>query len=336
MANRELIISDPLLWAQANRYSLYAISTGYAVGFQGQVVGKLNPVHTGGFKFTHGGEQPAGIKAVPGSLEEEIAQSSQSSANPLDPFFSKSFFMANDLKPIELHTIAKKGDNDIYIGADRSGTGSAEHISECNTWLPYAAGPYQLSNDIRDYILIPAPAIFSDLPNTNGDSLSLKEMTRFDPTMGMQMYKTFRGKPCHQEHDNKDITRAKGVILDSFLRPITTMGNGKYWKMIHLYAFDRTKDPILAQAILNGDSNAYSIGFYYTSYTCSICGTRVGKGINATPCAHTFMGKPTYKLPNGRLVYRKCENGVGFESSAVSNPAFVCNLSDIVYDPRKL
>lgn len=342
MANKELLIDNPIAWATANRYSLYRVDGGFGVGYQDKVVGKLVEVAGGSYKFVNMGAVINGIQPTPNSQlagitpVADLDSVSSVSSNPLEPYLSKSFFTQDLLKPVELFNVVKKGDQHLELGADISGTGQVERTADCNTWLPFASKPYCLSPDLRDYILVPAPAIFSDLPNTNGDSLSLSEMLKFDPTMGMQMYKTFKGKPCHQEHANKDITKAKGIILDSFMRPITKLGNGKYWKMVHLYAFDRTKDPILAQAILNGESNAYSIGFYYTSYTCSICGTRVGKGINTTPCSHTFMGKPTYRMPNGRLVYRQCENATGFESSSVNSPAFSLNQSSIVYDASKV
>lgn len=131
---------------------------------------------------------------------------------------------------------------------------------------------------------------------------------------------------------NKDITRAKGVILDAFLRPVPF--NQKYYKIVLLLAYDRTKDSALANSILSKESNAYSVGFYYSSYRCSICGTHVGKGINVKPCSHTQLGRPTYQQGDGRIVYRQCENATGFECSAVNTPAFVSALGPHVYDPR--
>jgi hypothetical protein len=148
------------------------------------------------------------------------------------------------------------------------------------------------------------------------------------------MYKTFRGKPTFLEHNNKDITQAKGVILDAFMRPVPF--NNNYWKIVLLLAYDRTKDSDLVRQILTKKENAYSVGFYYSSYTCSICGTRVGRGINVTPCEHTKMGRPTYKLSDGRIAYRKCENAVGFECSSVRTPAFVSAIGPHVYDPMAM
>jgi hypothetical protein len=231
--------------------------------------------------------------------------------------YSSTAFGLGD-KPIELHKDSSQKIAEI--------SGTLETTAECNLWLPAAAKHYQISPNIKDYILVPTPSIISCVPNTNGDSVTIQEFLRFSPKMGMQAFKTFRGKPTHLEHDNKDITRAKGVILDSFLRPLKGFGNNKYWKLVLLSAFDRTKDPQLTKAILSGEVNSYSIGFYFQSYTCSYCGHKCGLGGYATPCEHTAPRKPTYEL-NGRLVYRQCGEIEGFENSAVGSPAYVSAIS---------
>lgn len=204
---------------------------------------------------------------------------------------------------------------------------------EANLWLPFAAKEYKLSTDIRDYVLVPVPILFSDLPNTNGDSLSIEELLRFDPELGMQMFKTFRGKPTFYEHDNQDITKAKGVILDAFMRPLRRYGNGKYFKLVELLAYDRTKDPMLVESILSGENNAYSLGFYFKGYTCSICRQRFGANGIKNPCTHTRPNKPTYRMPDGRLAYRMCHDARGFETSVVGNPSYVTAISHLVMRP---
>src|ERR1019366_2903109 len=204
---------------------------------------------------------------------------------------------------------------------------------EANLWLPAAAREYHISPKIEDYVLVPVPAMWTSIPNTNGDSVTLQEFLRFNPEMGMQSFKTFRGKPTFLEHDNKDYTKAKGVILDVFLRPIKKFGNGKFYKLVMLLAYDRTKDPMLVNTILNGENNAYSVGFYYKAYTCSICNKTVGSGPRDQPCSHTLPRKGTYRQNDGRLVYRHCHDVVGFECSSVVNPAYVTAISPILMDP---
>lgn len=205
---------------------------------------------------------------------------------------------------------------------------------EANTWLPFAAKEYNLSTDIRDYILVPVPMLFNDIPNTNGDSLSIGELLRFNTDIGLQMYKTFRGMPTYLEHDNQDITKSKGIILDVFLRKMNRHGNGRYFKLVELLSFDRTKDPELCNAILKKEINSYSVGFYFKSYECSICGKTFGEGGHGMPCEHTAPRRPTYMQDDGRLVYRKCKKAKGFETSAVASPAYISAISPHVMNLR--
>lgn len=193
---------------------------------------------------------------------------------------------------------------------------------DVSLWLTSASKVYEISSDIRDYVLIPVPIMFTEIPNTNGDSVSIQEMLRFDPESGCQAYKSFKGKPMHVEHDNKVHAKAKGIILDVFLQPLQRFGNGKYFKLVELLACDRTKDPLLANSILSGKANTFSLGFYFKGYDCSICGRAFGEGGTAIPCEHTMPRKTTYKRLDGRLAYRRCKFIRGFETSYVDNPAY--------------
>lgn len=247
-------------------------------------------------------------------------------------FISQSFTFGN---PVEMHGLVNKGQKEFTLNEKVSGSGFVERISECNFWLPYAAEHYNISPDIRDYVLVPLPTINSGLPNTNGDSLSLNQMLRFDPQHGQQMYKTFRGKPTFLEH-NHIWNDSKGVILDCYLRPIRGFGKGKHYKMVQLAAFDRSKDPGLANSILDGSNNAYSVGFSYKRYSCAVCGHTVGAGASSVACSHTRHMQPTYKDNSNRLVFRKCEEAIGIELSSVKNPAFAICVGPTVMDPRSI
>lgn len=227
--------------------------------------------------------------------------------------------------PIELHK------NNVKDVVDKV-SGDAGSSVEANLWLPYAAECYKLSRDIRDYILVPVPALFSEIPNTNGDSVTVQEMLKFNPDLGQQAFKTFKGKPCFIEHDNKVIERAKGVILDTFIRPLKGFGGGRYYKLVQLLAYDRSKDPILCNSILSGAENSYSVGFYFKTYSCSICGHRSGPGFSKHPCEHTYPRRPTYLNNQGHLVYRGCEGIQGFECSSVKSPAYISAISPHVMD----
>ncbi len=310
-------IADPQKWAAHNGYQLrtsHLSKTLYAMASD-NAVGILRLCDDGSYEFN--AIQAHGSREVPIVNSDDRKPDLACASDMISHSFGLGF------KPMELNTLSPHT-NEIPLSGGVSGTGTSERISDCNYWLPYAAEHYHISRDIRDYVLVPVPAMFSDLPNTNGDSLSLGELLRFIPDYGMQMYKTFKGQPTHEEHQNKDITQAKGVILDCFLRPIAF--NSRYYKVVQLLAFDRTKDPELVNQILLRQQNAYSVGFYYSSYACSICGNVVGKGINLTPCEHTQLRRGTYRIPDGRLAYRKCRNGKGFECSVVRTPAYVSNI----------
>ena len=234
-------------------------------------------------------------------------------------------------KPTELHGIKNKGD--VRLGD--AVTSNGERTLDANLWLPRAAEHYHISPKLSDYVIVPVPSIVSELPNTNGDSVTKEELMRFKPDYGQLAYRTWIGKPTHIEHQNKDITQAKGVILDVFLRKLPINFAGGHVKVIKLLAFDRTKDPELVQAILDRKFNTYSLGMYYKSYRCSVCGTTVSQG-NARFCNHTNLRRKTYIRPDGELVYRQCQDIVGFETSAVADPAYAIATSDILMNPSEL
>lgn len=235
------------------------------------------------------------------------------------------------MRPVELHGIGNKKSVELKSTITGGQTRNLDTV-----WLSKAAEHYQISPDLNDYILVPVPVCITDVPNTNGDCASLKQLTSFLPEFGCLSYKTWCGKPLHVEHDNKDIRKARGVILDSYLMPLVGF-KGNHAKMIHLAALDRKNYPQLAKAYLDEEVNTFSMGMWYKSYRCSICGAHVGKGHGAF-CPHTRPGRPTHQMPDGRLAYRECEYLQGFELSCVEDPAFVSANSerDWIMDPNKL
>lgn len=219
---------------------------------------------------------------------------------------------------------------DKCITAKPNVVGGGEGVTiDANEWLPYAAEKYNISRDIRDYIMVPVPALITDLPNTNGDSAGLQELMDFKPKLGQMSYKTFKGKPTFYEHANKDHTKAKGVILDAYLKPLPGF-KGSHAKLMLLLAYDRTSDSSIAQRILTNTCNTHSVGFYYTSYTCSLCGHTTHQDTMKL-CSHTRLNRKPYEA-NGKIVYRWCHDITGFECSQVGNPAYVSNQ----HDPSKI
>lgn len=229
--------------------------------------------------------------------------------------------------PTELYGASNKSKS---INLGDAVTHNGEHTLDTNKWLPAASEVYKISPHLSDYILVPVPSMITELPNTNGDSASYHELTRFNYEHGRLAYRTWKGKPTYVEHDNQIPHRAKGVILDVMLKPVRAH-QGKHYKCIKLLAFDRTKDPVLTKAILSGEVNTYSMGMYFKTYTCSICGNRVGPGAKYT-CEHTQLKRKTYMRADGKLAFRRCEGILGFETSAVADPAYCSANSDIIMD----
>lgn len=231
-------------------------------------------------------------------------------------------------KPLDLHketkksgciTLASSGEMLVDHPEMR---GQAQIPLDFNTWLPFSAPHYKISPDPRDYLLVPVIVMPSDLPNRNSVAFPLRELIAFNTEHGQQAYKTWKGKPTYLEHQNNDITKAYGVIVDSFLRPLKGWSGNQIWKVMLLLAFDRTKHPDVAEKINSGDYNSYSMGAWVGGYTCSYCGAEEGE------CNHIAKGHtPMYHL-NGKLVFKNCHDIVGFECSSVSTPAFVSAISD--------
>lgn len=187
-------------------------------------------------------------------------------------------------------------------------------------WLPAAAEQYNISPNIKDYVIVPnIPIILSDVPNTNGIAFEKKELLRFIPAAGKLAYQTFKGKPTFIEHDNADSSKAKGVILDVYAAPLTGYGKGLI-KVVEMLAFDRERDPDLCKKILSGERNAYSMGASFNGFRMST-GERPGK--NA-------LNEPLFRDAKGRLVYKMVMDVEGFETSSVGNPAYISALGNEV------
>jgi hypothetical protein len=236
------------------------------------------------------------------------------------------------LPAIDLHK-NKAQINKNTLEVSSKDAGGEARLLDFNMWLPSASEVYRISADPRDYVVVPVPSIVTNIPNTNGDSASMKELTRFQPDYGCQTFRTWVGKPTFEEHANTDVTKAKGVILDVFLRPLPKYP--RYAKVVKLLAFDRTKDGVLVNDILTRKIDTYSMGWMYSTYICSVCGAHVGRGVGR-PCPHTRPQQPTYCNEEGKLAYRICQSIHGFETSAVRNPAYVSAQSPFVYDLSRL
>lgn len=200
-------------------------------------------------------------------------------------------------------------------------------VLDFGTWLPYCAPHYEISGNIEDHIITPVVVMPADIPNRNSVAFPLAELVKFHPAIGQQAFKSWRGKPTHHEHDNEDITRAYGVIADSYMRKLAGYGNNGIWKVLLLLSFDRTKHPDVAAEVLSGQRNSYSMGAWVGSYRCSICDSVIGE------CSHIAKeGHHEMYVLNDELVFRNCVDIEGFECSQVATPAYISAISDVKHE----
>lgn len=176
------------------------------------------------------------------------------------------------------------------------------------SWLKAAAPVYEISDDIRDYIVPIVPIVTSDIPNRNLQAFGFVELSKFDWLKGQMVYQSFIGKMTSADHVNDNPVHAKGVVFDANLHFIP-----KYniWKVILLCGYDRTKDTDLVKDIINKKRTGYSMGALVDSFKCSVCGQdkkcRCTKG--------SIVGR--------KLVYQQCLGINYIECSSVEDPADV-------------
>lgn len=208
--------------------------------------------------------------------------------------------------------------------------GDQVHIPlDMATWLPFAAAPLHISPRMEDYVMVPVIVMPTDLPNRNGVAFPLKELIAWDTEIGRQAYKTWKGMPTYSEHQNDNLELARGVIADSVMRKLVGYGSGAIWKVLLLLTFDRSKYPDVAQRILSGETNSYSMGAWVNDYECSFCHSQLGKCNHVNPKAPAQINS----IPVGgstHLAFRNAKGIKGFECSEVGTPAYISAISDTV------
>jgi hypothetical protein len=207
--------------------------------------------------------------------------------------------------------------------ADKSFTDAIANSQLDTSWLPFAAQTYNISPDIRDYIVSGVPVVTSDVPNRNLQGMPSEEILGYRPDLGRVTYRTFVGKPTYQDHNNQDYQQAKGINLDAI---IVGVPGYDLLKIVVLSAFDRTKDKDLTRSILKKDRKFYSMGAWVHEFRCSVCGENVSR--RSCYCFGQY-GKGGV-TPDGRLVYQVCHGIDYFENSSVADPADVTAVSDNV------
>ncbi len=117
-------------------------------------------------------------------------------------------------------------------------------------------GPYD--PEFKYYRVI---AMHGDIPNDNGDywgwgsreDPTQPELLRIDSSLDKPVYATFVGRGNYKNHDNDDVTKAVGLVLD-----VAPNYEGKFIEA--LLAVDTKKDPDLVRGIDAGYIDSVSMG----------------------------------------------------------------------------
>jgi hypothetical protein len=137
------------------------------------------------------------------------------------------------------------------------------------------------------------------------------------------IYQTFNGKPVHQDHQNEDPLKAKGIIFDAALQYVPRYNT---WKVRIFKGFDRTKDSALAADIVAKRRRGYSMGALVSAFVCSYCGKIESK---IAPCKCMKAGKGS--IFDDVLIYSMCADTMFIESSSVGDPADATAWADNIF-----
>lgn len=204
--------------------------------------------------------------------------------------------------------------------------------------LPFISEVYNISDKLEDYVLVPTIVCPSDTPNRNGIAFPIDELVRFRPyPIFRQAYKTWAGTPIHIEHDNKDHSKAIGVMFDTMLTKLEGFNGGKFWKVMGLIGVDKSKNELsakYAQALLDNELNTFSMGADASELRCSICNSLATADVYKN-CPHiASIDKINFKKYNyngkDRLAYLNAYHLSPFECSIVHSPAWISAASDTV------
>lgn len=187
--------------------------------------------------------------------------------------------------------------------------------------LPFASKVFDISTRVEDYYLTSVPILTSDLPNRNGIGMPLSELLAWNPEIGRQAYKGWKGMPLHYEHKSDVHKEAIGIIADVALLPVKGYNGGRIYKVMALAAVDTTKRVNITSRIARGELTTWSMGCMVEDYSCSYCGKPEGRCLHIDPNKNVEF----YEL-NGVLVYRNVHKLKPFELSAVNDHAFPCAI----------
>jgi len=174
---------------------------------------------------------------------------------------------------------------------------------------------YYVSANPKDYYFLSCLAVRANVPNKNGDAISTEELFRFRPARKCRTYETFIHSPLHVNHFSSDPKLAKGFIVDAIYNDWAE----DFAFVETVVAIDKTKDPILAEAVYNGRINKFSMGSIVEALQCSLSHCKKIAYREEDLCEHL----KNYRMQkiNGELCF-EWNIGVDYEElSIVDNPA---------------
>lgn len=226
-------------------------------------------------------------------------------------------------QPVEVFSIEDQKERLLQASNDYIST-TRSALDETISYLPMFAEKYNISANIKDYILSPVSIFLSGIPNKKGHCFTYNELTSADTTHGCLKYKTWERKPLFENHKNKDYSVSRGIILSSSMQRATHL-EGDLWKVILLQAYDRSTWPKLGNQILTGECHSYSMGATCKDFVCSVCSGHVPQD----RCGHIPKGMIDgsgfqFNTVGDKLAYVEAQDIFGFECSALpvkNNPA---------------
>jgi len=144
-------------------------------------------------------------------------------------------------------------------------------------------------------------ALHGDVPNDNGDLWRFgsidnpdePELLRFDKSADKHVFETFNGRGNFKNHENDDVSKAVGLILDA-----APNYGGRFIEA--LIAVDEKKDPELVRSIDMGYIDSVSMGCLTGYSICTACGN-VARTENEY-CDHIKYSKSQVITYNGKQV----------------------------------
>lgn len=206
------------------------------------------------------------------------------------------------------------------------------------SWLKAASSRYDISSDIKDYVVKDLRIVRLDYPNRNYDSFRRADSLQWSMKRMRPRWATFIGSPtCHNHQNRVDMNKAlaKGIHLDAALDIVHHANFDVHYIRI-LAAYDRSKDRGLTIAMERGDKPGHSMGAIVPQARCSICKATGTGSRTRNYCEHSSRRGTLFQVPGVELpllAYDLCEEFDFFESSVVDDPAEFTATGGFILQP---